>query len=422
VSVDIDTVEVGRRLGIDQPAGQYVTLPLAVIPKGLLLDFDLTDAEGRPLPVLSRAVDSRVGTDVVMAAISRGSGRPLAAIPAELRARIEELVYNFLDPEESVSELWAAMEDEWTPWIDSEVARRWLRALTEGFLLMTELRLEGGRQILKYRRLEIDSDDDADFLRLPQSDHWYQPRRWPFYPRRPSYPVVVRAGGPLHAESEHVRVIAPRGTFFAAPAILTAIPRADDALELDYSARIGGDRAVFNLRRGHAAMRPPIYFVGALLPDMRGFRLPVGIYMALAAFALLAGGTAESVWGFLSRLQDALDPAVAILLLIPTVFLAYILREGEHAARRRLLSLLRGLALVSLVPLFSGALVLFIDADLLLGWVVAATWLVAGVIDGVLAIWFWALTRRIHDEARFSDSLAVETTEWTIETSAEPPL
>lgn len=423
VSIDVDAAEVRKRLNAHQlDADRAVRLPLAIIPKGLLLDFDLHDSSGEPLPVLSRADDSKIAVAVMLAAIARSTHRPMSDIPTELIQFLGDQAFTFPDeddPDRKAS-LGVALV-RWREWLDHETVTRWMRALTEGFLIVTEMQLGSGRQIVKYSRLETDSDDDIELLRSPQSDRWYKPRRWPFYPQRPSHPVVVRAAGALRAESEHVRVVAPTGTFFASPAMLTAVPDTHEHLSIDYSSRIGGGRAVFNIRSDAKNPRhlPVVYFVGALLPDMHGFRVPVRIFMTLAALALLGGGLAEWRWGFLGRLSDALDPAVTILLLLPTLFLAYIVREGEHAARRRLLTILRGIALSSLLPLLAGALVLLIDSDLILDWVVASTWIIAGVIDAALAIWFWVLTGRIQGAARFVETAAAQTTEWTIEATAD---
>ena len=93
--------------------------------------------------------------------------------------------------------------------------------------------------------------------------------------------------------------------------------------------------------------------------------------VALTGMVLVAGGLAEWFWQTLSESSNAIEPTVALLLVVPTLLLAYVSREGDHEILGDLLRIPR------LVIAFTGVVSLC-----------AATGFVFGLKCGPLS-WLW---------------------------------
>jgi hypothetical protein len=78
-------------------------------------------------------------------------------------------------------------------------------------------------------------------------------------------------------------------------------------------------------------------------PQSEGFLLPAMFTTLVSAALLGAGGFAEYSEQFLSeKLKGNLDAAIALLLVVPSLYSIYLSRAGEHSLRSKLLRRLRG--------------------------------------------------------------------------------
>ncbi|MBH0129565.1 hypothetical protein [Salinibacterium sp. NK8237] len=431
MSVDIDMLELRRRKELHQIETE-VFIPLTIIPKGLLLDFDLHDSSGASISVIDRDEDSLIAQMIILCLIQDKLRLSPQALPVSIHQSIYSAIHSFPDdaPEEPEEDYETESETRtgiqpgspdaalWDQIRADKTVSDYLELFTDNFILAARGAGEFDRILIKYRRLENERDANVEFLSKRVARHWFSPKRWPFYPTKPSYPVILRAQNVGRAAREHLRVVAPEGTFVAF-ALLVSPPSQGDQVVLQYASRVTTERAIFYTK---GVSPGDHYVVAALLPDMRGFSVPILWFSYISTSLLLLGSFADLLWGFVENLRNNLDPAVTLLVLIPSLLVAYVIRDNEHPARRRLLTSLRSIALSTLVPLVLATLVLLIDEELLPSWVVGAVWAVSGMASAILSIWFTILTHRISKARIFVEDNSTRTTDWTFGVFVDQPM
>lgn len=425
VSIDVDVKELKSRLGAQGFMTTSAVVPLGLVPKGLMLDFDIRLDSGNTTSLLTRREDARVAALVVLAAVRRsGNAQRLSS---ELVDAIESLAIQFpvLSEEATGSEeersplsasggvrppagLSTKCRLDWEAIQEDPVVRRLMKQLSEHYLPLARLQLSSSRLVVKYRRLENDVDPTMRFLSRRRGPD----KRWAFYQKRPYWPVVIRAGHIGRATSEHLRVVAPEGTNFAF-AMLVPAPDGDRPTSLEYTSRISPERAAMYTSGVEAG---DYYFVAALIPSLGGFVRPSLWLTGIVAFVLGFGAVSEQLWSFLESVRGYTDAAVTLLLVVPTLFVAYILREGEHHVRRQLLMPARNLSLATLLPLLVAAVSLFVDLEPIsreigVDKLLAPVWGLSSLIALFLFASLAAIGIRVRDAQRFVSEQAHATVE-----------
>lgn len=383
VSVDLDVTEIARRAsdnGLVQP--ERVSVPISVLPKGLIFDFDARDGSGEPLSLANRSQDSELAAAVMSESALRldptlddpspAVGELLYAIahtfPSDdflrmLRAQdgaavITELSSHFNVPVRQADRDW------WLrAWAHSQI-RSEINHYARNFISFVLIDLREPSQVVKFRRLEQASDSSRSLANGQ--------------PDASDFSLAAYDVG--RAASEHLRVVAPPGTFFTDALLFRLTPGT-----LAYSERTAVDRLAFYTH----GVEPGEHFVYAKLwPTRSGFMRPAKYLSGYGVVVLILGALADwwsaDRWGpergFLWHLSDSSDAAAALVLTLPTILVAYIVRDGEHDVRAKLLATWRALALLSLLPMWCAAITLMIDRQNLLPWTLGTTWAASGAL------------------------------------------
>ncbi|WP_344193070.1 hypothetical protein [Pedococcus aerophilus] len=301
---------------------------------------------------------------------------------------VETLVLN--EPNEV--ELWRlqqnlAPEDGGTrPWDELIGAggefTEWLTAFTLDFMLMTEVSLKSAPWMLKFRYVE--TQEPANMLLRERLN-------------LVSYGTLLAAPGVGAASREHLRVEGPAGMLIEDVDLFDMrddpdVRQAPVAAQgkRTFERRVSLDRAVIYTSK---PPRGSYYAAVSMRVNPAGFIRRSQYLIFLTAIVLVAGGLAEERWRTLSASSNATEPTVALLLVIPTLLLAYISREGDHQILGDLLRVPR------LVVAFTGVVSLAAAAGFVFGLKctpLAWLWIVAGVWSCVVFVWLRWVTYRGH--------------------------
>ncbi len=114
----------------------------------------------------------------------------------------------------------------------------------------------------------------------------------------------------------------------------------------EFTGRVTPERAlVYTSGRQSSDLHQVI--VG-IRPTITGFRTPALIGTLLSALVLVGGAVGQWTGNVLGKIVDhSTDPAVAILIVIPSLIAAYVVREGEHEVRSKLLSVPRAVVMLT---------------------------------------------------------------------------
>ncbi|WP_157931835.1 hypothetical protein [Mycobacteroides abscessus] len=349
LTIDADIEAVSRMatesgIKVTETSGLYV--PVTTLRKNLLTDLDLRDASGKALPLATSGQDSHCT-----------QARVLAFLDAKIRNRMsEKLQYKLYDiakkmpkdegaaprsskPDTTV-EAWELDDsyvqtdkDIWKECLSNPIFKKQVTESALWFSPLVRIQQDGNPTcLIKMRMQDVAQWDTAlrSFTtRLSITESLYATPA-------PNVGKAVR---------EHIRVIAPSGTFFVS-AVLAHPPAeepkgkpSESAPKLSqefFSSRI--TPRIATLYTSHKAP-PPVDYDALLFlrPSLKGFGWPAIISALIAGLILGLGGLAH-YWGiFDSAGDDRSDAAVAVLLLASTGFAAYLAKEDEHAIRARML-------------------------------------------------------------------------------------
>jgi hypothetical protein len=376
----IDQTATRRRVSIDfvvpghgTPERPVPFAPLAQFAKQKLVDFDLHDSAGLPLPMLTTQENSRISEQVLrsFAGDVAGAlddpivGRAIAALVRSSGGRGRDEAWSRLfDPRVSVGRSLAGNDE----------VRVLASELTRNFVLYVPVPSDA-------------SPGDRMMVKLAFEAHEERPARARGIRQRLGWaPIVDRFPAPLagYGESYHFELTSPDGLRVADGALFglrEGEPVADDA-----HAEAG--RAHFHLS---GLDRGPARATVFLRPVSRALVGP-----ALFA-ALLSTG---SLWFVVIRLNDfaaagSSDAVVAVLLSVPGLLTTYLVRPGEHAIVADLLAGVRALALAPAVASFTAALTLFAGfADEQVRWALGACAAASSLCAVLLGVSFHALRDR----------------------------
>lgn len=404
VSLDID-IDKLRAAYSHRLTGDRLLIPIGFIEKNLMLDFDLKDASDQRLSVATRLDNSKVSYQILLAVLSRVARQ--AAVPQEVRTYLQEISSSesgdgaiaAFDPPVSTPDI--AL---WSGFLGDSRVQAWLELLNKKFILIAVSSRVSGHTIVKYRRLE----SDPSTVHETDSEDPFIDREWVRSVGKYSIILKPKPASIGWSDSEHFRLQAPEGTFLGFALMLPDQLEIQTRKKTDFGLRmrLSGARASvkttsFVMDQQNEMQSTGAIFYAGLLPRLHGFSNPLRLLLTMLSLALVLGAVGEAAWGFLSKISSSdTSGAIALLVLLPTVMVAYLVRDNEHVLRSELLVPLRRLVLLSLVPLLVSIVTLFVDSQLLLTWTRSAIWGVSGLSVSVLASLFWRITSHINNAER----------------------
>lgn len=343
----LDEVSVGRRVSIDltlrsdldafSPQGSEAIgmLPLTMLRKRTLRNFDLRDRQGMPLPMLTKEDNARYAAASL---IVNAEGILKTALPPDLERALRAIVGDrppgSTDAFEYLKNRAASPSDprraELRTLLAEESFLDHASALSENFVLLAAQELElDRRQLFKLSYEEPSGDEDG----LDRAKSMMVRLGW----RRKT--IVIDVPTVSFSASFHFEVQAPPDLEI-------------DAASLRFEAENEGDEApaeILDDNRERAHLYAPGVPAGITaqaviyLRRRRDGYLAAAFLTGLLITALLAAG--------LARLDQISSPAqsqtaATLLLVVPTLLAAYIVRPGEHRLATRVLLGLRLLVIV----------------------------------------------------------------------------
>jgi hypothetical protein len=382
VSVDITVSEVRRRaqsFGLaDYPE---LPVPIALLPKGLFLDFDVRDSAGGSVSVFNREQDSRLAQRAMTTTLAAQPALGYSKLTADDKADLSRLLYEIAhrfpdeDDEQNLVDYGEPFEPPSFAAASSAARRTWntmfafdplsglVRDFAMNFAPIIWFPLDGSLEIVKYRRVEHVPEPK---FRAISGDKSSLPE--------PSYPLSIHIPDVGRAAREHIRVVAPEGTFFGSSFLMPV----RGALRVSFLERLTRDRSVLYT----TGLRPGDYYMlGLLYAELPGFFTPAALLAATtSAILLLGGGLQLAPLHIIERFQAQTDAAVTILVLIPTIFVAFLIRDNEHPIRRLLLRKARvSTLLLTILPLVVAVISLFVNFNGFAWWF-GLGWIALGII------------------------------------------
>lgn len=404
-TLDVGTSEVelasnGCPIFPDRPL-----VPLAMLKKDLLVDFDLRDRQGGALAVVPRDVDSFFAWSTLCVEAERVLGTEVLVASAPVATRLRELAFNFPhpgdEPYDAALRSWETPpgwtdpdRSVWRALLEDEPFVRLLRDFTFNFILMTQLETGSAIQLVKFSYQQ----------HLPYSGLLLLER---LGVRATELDIVAPAVG--WARSYHLRIEAPQDLTLTDVALFriqrehvsTPVPAES------YEARIGAESAQVYTT---SSIEPADHVVAVTM------RVPVVGYLravwltSVATAVILVTGRC-----FIGRVETAMqqraDAAVALLLVAPSLLAAYLVRPGEHAIASRLLRPIR------YAVALTGCLSYLVAALLVLGWrgsTLQMAWTVIASVALVIAIALTVVVCLTQKDLTEAATLATETDRRTI--------
>lgn len=405
--VDVDTVIRNTTLDIglaevvaaakDCPLFQERPLvPLAMLKKELLIDFDLRDRQGGALPVVPRDVDSFFAWSSLSVEGARVLGNPVAIESAAVSQHLQGVAFGFPDPTDDPYDAtlrsweappgWSDQDRRaWRTLLEDEPFARLLRDFTFNFILMTQLESNSALQLAKFSYQQ----------HLPYSELVLLER---LGVRSTELAIIAPSVG--WARSYHLRVVAPQDLRLTDVGLFR-IQRGANRSPLpaeSYEARVTAEVAQAHTT---SSIVPADHVLAVTM------RVPVTGYLRAVWLTSLATATilGAARW-FMDDVEAAIearaDAAVALLLVAPSVLAASLVRPGEHAIASRLLRPTRyAVALAGCLSYVAAALLVLgvRGDDLRTAWTGLS--LVTGLIAAAITL-VVCLTRRDLKEATSS--------------------
>lgn len=335
VTFDLTVPRVVRgRVQVDRGILPFV--PLTLLPKLKLRNFDMTDAAGRRLPILTTAENGRVAAQTLRIYAESVLGRPpgvpvatdLALIATSTGDQLRGAMNRMLEPQGS------ADEADRRALIEAEEFLSLLVDLGANFLLAVVADPRPGeRQLLKFSY-------DAEGRRgnLPA-------RSW-FATRMGWMPAdfSITTEGAVDASSYHVEIVAP------ADVEIVAAELHANGQTLDFE---GGGVARAHLHTDMPVQAYPTPYARARFRVVRTGFLYGALFTAALTTALLWLGRVR-----LDQLTTSIEASSALLLILPGLLAAYLARPGEHALATSVLVGVRWMLVISALCALVGAAVL----------------------------------------------------------------
>ena len=289
---------------------------VSLIPKSLMYEFDIHDASGGRLIVVDRHIDSMIAMCFLTWLGQRSkpnSGPPGEGIWKCLYQHCYKFPVNDNIPRNAgfaakLGEHLTGAEAEWWKSASSdEDWLEWLLLFHDMFILATPA--SGMRMLVKYRKKSgkdpIRNGPVNRITARPASSH---------------KTLAVRLYDLGRAESEHVHVVAPPGTFLT-PVLPFGRPRQPT----EYRLRASRHEIVLYLRGGHVGN---VLFAANLWPEPRQFLAPLR-YIARYVLLLVLVASLAHMFDVARAVVSVADAYVAIAYFLPSLALGYIFRPGD---------------------------------------------------------------------------------------------
>jgi len=349
VSLDIDipsVFEAARLAGIIDC--DILPIPIDSLVKNLMVDFDLSDNQGRPKSLLVREGDSRVAALATLGLMNEKGLSGL--INDDVIESLKGITIDFTDNWDSLKD-----GDTWKEIVDisGDVSHR-ISMYSKNFPLVTWIDASETCAIIKYRY--VDTAELKPWKKLKEIKPWKKLKEirpwkklkenyWKESKRitRHGFPLKVKNPHVGEAGREHFRFIAPEGFEISEPPIATCksefIRGGNDSLNAFYRATPGHIIIYTKAEAGSGwADTMDVYF--AIRPKRTGF-IKTAFYCLLTSLLLTA---LLILWAIAKIslnyffLVDKLNTGdigmivVPVLLIIPTLFLTYIMTmdRGNH--------------------------------------------------------------------------------------------
>lgn len=386
-------------------------IPLGLFQKSMFLRFDLRSSAGESLPLLSRAADSEVATEILLEIVRREKPTAPAASP-RIRNALLHIVFDM-----KIVRLTASIRRLNSESTLTEEERQWFRAALRCSVFLELLENLSGSSIALCAIPKPQSDTIVKVVRNEETPPLFRTAKTspsgylkPFERIAPYRLVAIDLPDFGWARSDHFQFSAPEGTF-----VTDAIGFSIDDERIQYDENSSAEHMVFY---AHAQRASPSFFLAHLWPTPRGALRPSLILVLYISLMLLSGGVAEVFTylyschlppfqteavmpltkecqsaSFLWQLDDKADAAMALSFVGPTLTLAYVLKGTDPLIRLSLLERWRHLAVFTLFPGLAGSTMLLLNRDLLAHWVLGSAWILfsipAGLIAGIISIyWF----------------------------------
>jgi len=393
--VDLTAVTQACPFHADRPI-----VPIAVLRKNLLVHFDLRDNMSQTLAVLPREVDTFFAWSLLMEQAGQSLGDQ---VDEEIANFLWSLAFSFPDPDDdpfqSTVRAWVppqAWSHErrriWRRLLEDPTFSRFLRDFTFNYLLLTQVTGGQATHIIKY----------SYHQHFP-----FKPDKWPA--RLGWVPPEIQIDAPAvgWGRSYHLEINLPRELRGIGPILyrlvqdqgrdgLLALPAEPyDTVSQSRSVEIHTTDVV---RPADHVLAVPVRL------SLAGYLRAIWISTLFAALVLLLGRL--NLPSVVKALNTKSEAAVALLLVIPSLITAYLIRPEEHAIASSLLRHLRYLAALAgmLTYLAAGTLVLGVS-----GGKLADMWTVLCVVSCAIALSFSVAVIRTSADCRDADKVCGDT-------------
>lgn len=329
VSIDLDCAEIRRRassLGLNR---SKISIPVTMLPKGLLLDFDIADSNGSRLPMATSARNSEIATAVLLASVA-GSKFRRKKLPLTFRDELLRATSSNLAGSETSDRLLHVSEDSrpyWEEFSNISYFTDYLTRFYDYYMIIVELHSERDSEVIKYRQVETSQ----------------LAKKRGFWAAMGIKPVPFRI--PLEtvkdSKRQHIRIVAPADTQLVTAFLESATSRSPG--NATFQRRIIAERASFYVREAVPGLQ---YLYAAMRPSVGGFCFPALLSVGACLVLLVFGAYFEIRYSSLSQPDDNVS-FVPVLLLLPSLISAYLARLGEHDLVTRLLFWPRILVLIA---------------------------------------------------------------------------
>lgn len=392
VTLDVDMSKVtaaATAAGLDLEGVTRLPVPLALLKKTLMLDFDVRDGSGTSLPMATSDEDSgaahamilhRIATELDATKVSEKLVERLYAIAKGMPTPEDySALVTVNRPDRDVkawqlsSETSKVNQAESDEWVKIFTTLRTLQTITDFTLLFMPtvyLQKDAGVTLVKYRYVERES--------VMARPSWFQRLGW-----TPS-DALIEAPTVGRAQREHLRLVAPPGLSITRMFLTRIIEPADAPFPAqEFERRVALERGVLystGLQRGMYMV------VASLVPTASEFAVPALMATIVSAIMLLGGAWFQAAFGVLADAQST----IALLLLAPSSVAAYLTRRGEHQLLGRILAWLKVLVWgTALASLAAAAVIVLQQQNLAQGTipndVVVTTWFLAGCYSALVA-------------------------------------
>jgi hypothetical protein len=321
--------------------GCRIPIPLGWMPKGLLLDLNITGPDGRPMSLWTRDRDSQAACGSLVALADADLSEPI-------RQKLFDICYQMPSPQDcdavlsgarGAPPMWSSRDlpaDDQTMWSAltsrgsryGEAFTERLLQFTTNFLPIVEIPADLPSAMVKYEFTMADPDIS-----------WLPGRTLHNKLGRDAYKYMLTITGAMEAQREHLSIYPPPGVEIAGlPGLEAGRDTEDEEFGAIASGKVG--RATPECARVYRNQhtRDRYNVVVALRPRLDGFAWPafIALLPSLFIFALLLASHTSDLQRFASFVALGVSPLAGLLAA----------REQEFA-RAHLLVVLRGIVMVT---------------------------------------------------------------------------